>query len=56
MAEQRLSNIALLNMESELTKSIDYEKLVDIFATIPSLRNPSGDLSESNVRRLQLLD
>ena len=33
------SGIAVLNIENELTKNIDYDEVVDIFKTIPSLRD-----------------
>jgi len=37
MVEQCLSGIALLNIENELAKNIDYDKIVDTFKTKPSL-------------------
>lgn len=54
MAEQRLSTIALLNIESELAKKIDLDKMVDVFARLPSLRDASGGLADTNARRLEL--
>ena len=54
MTEQRLSCIALLSIESELTNSIDVNQLVDIFAKLPSLRDTTGELATTNVRRLEL--
>ena len=39
MVKQRLSGIAVLNIEHELAKKIDYDKVVDIFKTVPSLRD-----------------
>jgi len=40
MVEQRLSGIALLNIENELAKNIDYDKVVDTFKTMPPLGTP----------------
>jgi len=54
MTEQRLSCIALLSIESELTNSIDVNQLVDIFTKLPSLRDTTGELATTNVRRLEL--
>ena len=31
------SGIAVLNIENELAKNIDYDEVVDIFKTVPSL-------------------
>jgi len=54
MAEQRLSTIALLNIENELAKKIDLDKMVDVFARLPSLRDTCGGLADTNSRRLEL--
>jgi len=54
MAEQRLSTIALLNIENELAKKIDLDKMVDVFAKLPSLRDTCGGLADTNSRRPEL--
>jgi len=57
MVEQRLSGIALLNIENELAKNIDYDKVVDTFKTMPPLRDaalPAEDSTEVCSRRLEL--
>ena len=54
MIEQRLSSIALLNIESELARNIDVDAIVDIFAKLPSLRQTAVPLAETHKRRLEL--
>ena len=56
MLESRLSGIAVLNIESELAKNINYDEIVDIFKTLPSLRDAAGagDSTEVSARRLEL--
>ena len=57
MVEQRLSGIALLNIENELAKNIDNDKVVDTFKTMPPLRDaaiPAEDSTEVCARRLEL--
>ena len=57
MVENRLSGIAVLNIENELAKNIDYDNVVDIFKTVPSLRDAAlaaGDSTELSARRLKL--
>jgi len=52
-----LHGIAVLNIENELAKNIDYDKVVDIFKTVPSLRDAAlaaGDSTELSARRLKL--
>jgi len=55
MKEQHLSAIALLNIETELAKDVDMDELVDIFATLPSLRDRDGELAKDNKRQIHLL-
>ena len=38
MLQDRLSSLAILNIENELVKTIDFEQLVDVFATAKSRR------------------
>ena len=38
MKEERLSGIAILNIESEVARQIDVDEVVNIFAKMPSLR------------------
>jgi len=54
MTEQRLSCIALLSIESELTNSINVDQLADIFAKLIYLRDTTGELATTNVCRLEL--
>ena len=51
------SGIAVLNIENELAKNIDYDEVVDIFKTVPSLCDAAlaaGDSIEVSARRLEL--
>lgn len=51
------SGIAVLNIENELAKNIDYDEVVDIFKTVPSLRDAAlaaADSIEVSARRLEL--
>jgi hypothetical protein len=51
MSEQRLSAIALLHMEADLTKSIHLHELIEIFARIPCLQQAtSNELGSKNFR------
>ena len=57
MVEQHFSGIALLNIENELEKNIDYDKVVDTFKTMPPLRDaalPAEDSTEVCARRPEL--
>jgi hypothetical protein len=55
MTENRLSCLALLNIEDQLSRQIDLDTMVDIFAHIPSLRNAAcNKLSDPKRRRLPL--
>jgi len=57
MVEQHFSGIALLNIENELAKNIDYDKVVDTFKTMPPLRDaalPAEDSTEVCARRPEL--
>jgi hypothetical protein len=38
MLQERLSALAILNIENELVKKIDFEQLVEAFATTKSRR------------------
>lgn len=58
MIEQRLSAIANLAIEADMAKSLDFDKVVNIFATMPSLRDCSASSSQSsdtNLRRMRLI-
>jgi len=53
------SGVAVLNIENELAKNIEYDEVVDIFKTVPSLRDAAlaaaGDsIIEVSARRLEL--
>ena len=52
MTEQRLSAIANLAIEADMAKSLDFDKVVNIFAKMPSLRDSLGSLSDKNLRRI----
>ena len=55
MKEQRLSTIALMNIESQLAKDIDIDSVVDTFAKLPSLRDTDSALTTVGSRRIPLL-
>jgi hypothetical protein len=58
MIEQRLSAVVNLAMEADMAKSLDFDKVVKIFATMPSLRDCSASSSQSsdtNLRRMRLI-
>ena len=54
MTEQRLSAIANLAIEADMAKLLDFDKVVNIFAKMPSLRDCSANLSDKNLRRMRL--
>ena len=54
-SEERLSGLALLNMENILSHEIDLDKVVDIFSSIPILRQAQTTfLTEGNQRKIIL--
>ena len=57
MLESRLTGVAVLNIENKLAKNNNYDDVVDIFKTFPSLRDTSlaaGDSTASvHARRLE---
>ena len=55
MSENRPSDIAILDIESELACSIEYDELVDTFAKLPTLRDCCTAISEGHARKLPLL-
>ena len=57
MLESRLSGIAVLNIENELAKNINYDEVVDTFKTLPSLRDAAlgaADSTEVSARCVEL--
>jgi len=57
MLESRLSGIAVLNIENELAKNINYDEVVDTFKTLPSLPDAAlgaWDSTEVSAGRLEL--
>ena len=55
--ESRLSGIAVLNIENELAKNINYDEVVDTFKTLLSLRDAAlgaADSTEISARCLEL--
>ena len=57
MLESRLSGVAVLNIENELAKNINYDEVVDTFKTLASPRDAAlgaGDSTEVSVGRLEL--
>ncbi len=55
MTENRLSSIAILHIESELSWSINMDSFVNMFAKLPVLRDTNAQLGEENARRIPLL-
>jgi len=47
MLESRLSGIAVLNIENELAKNINYDEVVDTFKTLLSLRDAALGAADS---------
>ena len=54
MTEKRLSAIANLAIEADMAKLLDFDKVVNIFSKLPSLRDNSAPLSDTNLRRILL--
>lgn len=54
MKEDRLSALSNINIENDLAKNIDFDKMINIFAKMPKLRDCTGVLGSHNVRRLDL--
>jgi hypothetical protein len=54
MKEDRLSALSNINIETDLAKKIEFDKMIDIFSRMPNLRDCTGVLGSDNARRLIL--
>ena len=43
-----------LAIEADMAKLLDFDKVANVFSKIPSLRDSSTPLSDTNLRRMRL--
>jgi hAT family C-terminal dimerisation region len=54
MKEDRLSTLSNLNIKNDLAQKIDFDRLIDIYARMRTLRDCTGVLGSDNAGRLDL--